>query len=183
MTPTPGRRVLGSDQPLAVFLIGLRINRWHRPDAWGPALAAMGPMLTELYRDPESGFLSHRTTLTARGPLMVQYWRSAADVMRYARAQDQAHRPAWQAFYARARRAPGAVGIWHELLRRGWRREPCHLRGHALARARPGRGPARARPCSADPSPLTHDRGGTFLTVGRPLRGHTVEMWPIPGGR
>lgn len=115
MTPTPGRRVLGSDQPLAVFLIGLRINRWHRPDAWGPALAAMGPMLTELYRDPESGFLSHRTTLTARGPLMVQYWRSAADVMRYARAQDQAHRPAWQAFYARARRAPGAVGIWHEL--------------------------------------------------------------------
>ena len=115
MTPTPGRRVFGSDQPLAVFLIGLRINRWHRPDAWGPALAAMGPMLTELYRDPESGFLSHRTTLTARGPLMVQYWRSAADVMRYARAQDLAHRPAWQAFYARARRAPGAVGIWHEL--------------------------------------------------------------------
>jgi hypothetical protein len=115
MTAIPGRRALGPGRPLAVFLIGLRVNRWHRPDAWGPALAAMGPMLSELYRDPESGFLSHRTTLTARGPLMVQYWRSAADVMRYARAQDRAHRPAWQAFHARARRAPGAVGIWHEL--------------------------------------------------------------------
>jgi hypothetical protein len=115
MTTIPGRRALGSGQPLAVFLIGLRINRWHRPDAWGPALAAMGPMISELYRDPDSGFLAHRTTVTGRGPLMVQYWRSTADVMRYARARDQAHRPAWQAFHTRARRAPGAVGIWHEL--------------------------------------------------------------------
>ena len=46
---------------------------------------------------------------------MVQCWRNAADVLRFARAQYQAHRPAWQAFYARARRTPGAVGIWHEL--------------------------------------------------------------------
>jgi hypothetical protein len=115
MIPTRGRRTVAPDRPLAVFLIGLRVNRWHRPDAWGPALAAMGPMLAELYRDPASGFLGHRTTLATRGPLLVQYWRSADDVMRYARAQDLGHRPAWQAFYARARRAPGAVGIWHEL--------------------------------------------------------------------
>ena len=109
------RRTLNTEEALAVFLIGLRVNRWHRPDAWVPALAAMGPMLAELYADPASGFRGHRTTLTAGGPLLVQYWRSAEDVQRYARAGDHRHRPAWSAFYARARRAPGSVGIWHEL--------------------------------------------------------------------
>ncbi|MFZ5869635.1 MAG: DUF4188 domain-containing protein [Actinomycetota bacterium] len=115
MTLTAGRRHVVPDEPLAVFLIGLRINRWYRPDAWAPALAAMGPMLAELYADPDSGFLRHRTTLAAGGPLLVQYWRSAHDVQRYAREAGRRHRPAWRAFYDRARKAPGAVGIWHEL--------------------------------------------------------------------
>ena len=100
---------------MAVFLIGLRVNRWHRPDAWAPAVAAMGPMLGELYADRASGFLGHRMALAAGGPLLVQYWRSAEDVRRYARTADGRHRTAWSAFYRRARRAPGAVGIWHEL--------------------------------------------------------------------
>lgn len=110
-----GRHTHHHEGGVAVFLIGLRINRWYRPDAWLPALAAMGPMLAELYADPSSGFLGHRSTLAAGGPLLVQYWASAEDVHRYARATDRRHRPAWAAFYAKARRAPGAVGIWHEL--------------------------------------------------------------------
>ena len=32
----------------------------------------------------------------------------------YASNRDAAHRPAWTAFNQRARKAPGAVGIWHE---------------------------------------------------------------------
>lgn len=100
---------------ITVFLIGMRISRWYRPDQWLPPLLAMGPMLAELYRDPSSGFLGHRTTLAAGGPLLVQYWRSTDDVLRYARATDRRHRPAWTAFNARARRTPGAVGIWHEI--------------------------------------------------------------------
>jgi hypothetical protein len=47
------------DDGIAVFLIGMRVNRWHRPDVWGPTLAAMGPMLAELYGDLDSGFLGH----------------------------------------------------------------------------------------------------------------------------
>jgi hypothetical protein len=111
----PGRRTVSPDEPMAVFLIGLRVNRWWRPDVWLPTMTAMGPMLAELYRDPDSGFLGHRTTLAAGGPLLVQYWRSADDVNRYARDTERRHRPAWSAFYRRARRSPGAVGIWHEL--------------------------------------------------------------------
>ncbi|MDQ4038942.1 MAG: DUF4188 domain-containing protein [Actinomycetota bacterium] len=99
---------------LTVFLIGMRINRLRRPDAWGPVIAAMPPMLAELAEDPESGFLGHQMTVGRRGPVLIQYWRTPEDVYRYASERDAAHRPAWSAFNTRAHRVPGAVGIWHE---------------------------------------------------------------------
>lgn len=99
---------------LTVFLIGMRINRLWRPDAWGPVVAAMGPMLAEVSRDPESGFLGYQMSIGRRGPILTQYWRSPEDLYRYASQRDAAHRPAWAAFNKRARKLPGAVGIWHE---------------------------------------------------------------------
>ena len=45
---------------------------------------------------------------------MVQYWSSAEKLLSYASAPENEHRPAWTAFNRRARKAPGAVGIWHE---------------------------------------------------------------------
>lgn len=112
----PGRHTHAEppDGTLTVFLIGMRINRWWRPDAWGPVAAAMGPMIPELSRDPSSGFLGASTTIGRHGPVLIQYWRSPEDLQRYASDRDAKHRPAWTAFNARARRAPGAVGIWHE---------------------------------------------------------------------
>jgi hypothetical protein len=110
-----GRVTTAGSDGVAVFLIGMRVNRWYRPGSWLPTLLAMRPMLEELYRDPASGFLGHRTLLGGGGPVLVQYWCSADDVHRYARDLGGRHRPAWAAFYARARRSPGAVGIWHEL--------------------------------------------------------------------
>jgi hypothetical protein len=99
---------------LTVFVIGMRINRFWRPDAWGPVVAAMPPMLAELSRDPESGFLGYQMMAGLRGPVLIQYWRTPEDVYRYASERDAAHRPAWSAFNKRARKLPGAVGIWHE---------------------------------------------------------------------
>ena len=109
-----GRATHHHEGDLAVFLIGMRVNALHRPDAWFPVLAAMGPMLRELSADPDTGFLGYRMTLGRRGPVLVQYWRSVADVYRYATDAGARHRPAWTAFNRRARRVPGAVGLWHE---------------------------------------------------------------------
>ena len=109
-----GRGTHAHEGDRTVFLIGRRINRVGRPDAWLPVLAAMGPMLAELARDPDSGFLGHRMALGGRGPVLVQYWRGVEDVYRYATDSAARHRPAWTAFNRRARRVPGAVGVWHE---------------------------------------------------------------------
>lgn len=109
-----GRWTHQHDGQLTVFVIGMRINRFWRFDAWMPVVAAMPPMLQELARDKESGYLGHYAHFGLRGPILIQYWRTPEDVYRFATDRDATHRPAWSAFNARARRLPGAVGIWHE---------------------------------------------------------------------
>ncbi len=110
----PGRWTHEHKGDVTVFLIGMRINKIWRPDAWGPVVAAMPPMLAELSRDPASGFLGYQMLAGVRGPILIQYWRTPEDVYSYASERKAAHRPAWTAFNKRARKLPGAVGIWHE---------------------------------------------------------------------
>jgi len=111
------------DGAIGVFLIGMRFNRLHRPDQWGPVFMAMPRMLAELYGNQAAaargeaedlGFLGARTLLGGKGVTVVQYWRSVEDIYRYASAPDHEHRPAWTAFNVRVRKAQGVVGIWHE---------------------------------------------------------------------
>ena len=111
------------DGSITMFLIGLRFNKLYRVDQWLPVFLAMPKMLTELYTNKalaargeaeDLGFLEARTLLGGKGLTMVQYWRSAADVYRYASAPEHAHRPAWTAFNQSVRKAAGVVGIWHE---------------------------------------------------------------------
>jgi hypothetical protein len=73
----------------------------------------MPRMLASSRPTPRPGFLGHRLTL---GPA-VRWWCSTGaveDLYRYATDTGAGHRPAWTAFNRRARRVPGAVGIWHE---------------------------------------------------------------------
>jgi hypothetical protein len=96
----------------AVLLIGVRINRPLAIHKWLPVTRAMTRMLKELYSKPELGLLSHETWLS-RTIILVQYWRSHAALLDYAKARDSAHLPAWQAFN-RAVGTDGSVGVWHE---------------------------------------------------------------------
>jgi Domain of unknown function (DUF4188) len=109
-----GRMTHDYDGDLVVFLIGMRINKPWRPDLWLPVFNAMPRMLAELSKDADSGLLGYRLTIGAGGPLVVQYWRSQEKLYAYANDRTSEHRPAWAAFNRRARKAPGAVGIWHE---------------------------------------------------------------------
>ena len=78
-----------------------------------PTAQAMGPMLSSLYRDPESGFLGGEIILYRGGIGQIQYWRSAEDLERFARSPQEPHLRAWQRFN-RAVGRDGSVGIWHE---------------------------------------------------------------------
>ncbi|TQJ30935.1 DUF4188 domain-containing protein [Microbacterium sp. SLBN-146] len=113
-TIDPGRMTHKYDGELVVFHIGMTINKWWRPDLWGPAFMAMPRMLRELSTDPDSGLLGHALLVGARGPYVVQYWSSVEKLYAYASSPTQEHRPAWTRFNKAARKAPGAVGVWHE---------------------------------------------------------------------
>ena len=91
----------------------MRINRPLAVGKWLPTMRAMGPMLRELYRHPEKGFLGAEFFLYRWGPAVLQYWRSFEDLERFARDPDDPHMPAWQRFNREAKKS-GAVGIWHE---------------------------------------------------------------------
>ncbi|WP_203137437.1 DUF4188 domain-containing protein [Microbacterium sp. JZ31] len=114
MIVNPGRMTHDHDGELVVFLVGMRINRWSRPDLWWPTLTAMPPMMRELAGDPASGMLAQRLFGFPRSPTVLQYWTSVEKLYAYASDRDASHRPAWAAFNRRARDARGAVGIWHE---------------------------------------------------------------------
>lgn len=109
----PGRFTARRDEPFAVFVIGLRVNRLLDLRRWLPTAMAMGPMLKELYRRPEKGLLGAETFLSWRGITMIQYWRSFEDLERFARDPDDPHLPAWQRFNREAKKS-GSVGIFHE---------------------------------------------------------------------
>ena len=106
-----------SGDEIVVFLIGMRVNKPWRPDAWWPVAVAMPRMLRELAMDPDSGLLGYRMAMSQDGPIVIQYWRDVDALYGYASDPDRQHRPAWGEFFRRARKVPGAVGIWHETYR------------------------------------------------------------------
>jgi hypothetical protein len=109
-----GRMTHKYDGDLVVFLIGMTVNKWWRPDRWLPVFRAMPRMLRELSVDKESGMLGYRLVFDLRGPWLVQYWSSLDKLYDYASKPDASHRPAWAAYNRSARKAMGAVGVWHE---------------------------------------------------------------------
>lgn len=111
--PIPGRFTAATDEPVVVFLIGMRVNRLFAFSKWVPTALAMQPMLKTLREHPEKGFLGAETFLYGRGVMLVQYWRSLEDLHHFARHPSDPHAAAWQRFN-RAIGNDGTVGIWHE---------------------------------------------------------------------
>jgi hypothetical protein len=113
----PARMTHDYQGELVVFLIGMRINQPLRPNLWLRVFRAMPGMLAELSADSESGLMGYELTLGRGGPMVIQYWDSVDKLYAYASDPNSTHRPAWAKFNQMIRRAPGAVGIWHETYR------------------------------------------------------------------
>jgi len=110
----PGRFCDAHDGPVTVFLIGMRINQFHRPDKWLPVSRAMPQMLKELGQRPDLGLLGFEIMMAPlRTLITLQYWRDFDALHAYAHASEAEHLPAWRAFN-RASKGNAAVGIFHE---------------------------------------------------------------------
>lgn len=105
------RLTVQRDEGFVLFVIGARANHlWNLPILWAVGLA-MSRMMRELTSDPDSGLLSYEN-YGGRTSLMLQYWRSKEDLLRYAKSREREHVPAWRRWVEKWGR--GAVGIYHE---------------------------------------------------------------------
>ncbi len=100
---------------VVVFLIGMRVNKPWKVATWWPVFTAMPRMLRHLQQHPEKGLLGFRQALLP-APVLVQYWRSFADLEAFARDRDDPHLEPWRRFNRKVG-ASGDVGIWHETYR------------------------------------------------------------------
>jgi hypothetical protein len=113
-TVLPGRLTADFERSLVVFVIGMRINHFRKLGKWVPVARAMRPMIEELSRNPQSGFLGTETLIRdLRTVVLMQYWRDFDSLEAYARDRDQKHWPAWASFN-KAVGSDGTVGIFHE---------------------------------------------------------------------
>lgn len=113
MTILRGRQQAHPGKPLALFLIGMRVNRLLALNRWWPVARAMTLMQAELAKRPEAGLLWQRNFLSGRITLLVQYWDSGEKLFAFAHDREGAHFPAWAEFNRKAK-DNHAVGIWHE---------------------------------------------------------------------
>src|SRR5215203_1844891 len=81
-----GRYTARMDGPFVVFMIGMRVNRPLAFRKWFPTAAAMGPMLRELYSNPQKGFLGAETFVYWPGVALVRtgarsrIWRGSPEI-------------------------------------------------------------------------------------------------------
>ena len=106
-----GRFIGSTEESLVLFIIGMRINKFFSFTKWIPVFQAMGPMIKELYQNPELGFRNTEFLLSWRGVTLIQYWRSFEDLEAY--AQGKTHSVAWKNFNQKIK-DDGSVGIYHE---------------------------------------------------------------------
>lgn len=108
----PGRYAASPPDGTVVFLIGMRINKWWKIHRWLPAFISMVPMLKEVNRRSEHGFLGYHVWF-GRTTIVLQYWKNLDDLLTYARNADAEHVPGWRNFNRQVGNN-GDVGVWHE---------------------------------------------------------------------
>lgn len=79
-----GRHVAVVEGDFVVFVIGMRVNKLLSFSKWIPVFKAMGPMIRELYQNPEIGFLHTEFHFSWRRVTLIQYWRSFDQLEAYA---------------------------------------------------------------------------------------------------
>ncbi|MBY5162005.1 DUF4188 domain-containing protein [Salsipaludibacter albus] len=112
-TVEPGRHTAELREPMAVFLIGMRVNRPWNPRRWWWVTKAMPAMLAALADVPELGLRHVEQFTRGRTSLSLQYWESPQALMAFAADRDNPHLEAWRRFN-RELADRDDVGIWHE---------------------------------------------------------------------
>jgi len=106
-----GRWTAKIEGDFVVFLIGPRIDLKHPVRSFNDlgGMKGMQHMLKYLTEHPEKGLLGYQSA----GLTTIQYWRSFADLERFASNADDPHLAPWRKYWKRVGKS-GRTGVWHE---------------------------------------------------------------------
>jgi hypothetical protein len=107
-----GRWMARRDEPFAVFLFGMRLNRLRGLPRFLWGLRVLRRVLRDLEAH-QRGFVAGRVYRAGRTLVAVQYWESFDALDAWARDHRLPHRRPWQQ-YLREALDDGAMGLWHE---------------------------------------------------------------------
>jgi hypothetical protein len=108
-----GRWMATRDEPFALFVFGMRLNRLRGLPRFIWGLRVLRSILRDLDANPEHGFLAGRVYRAGRTLIAVQYWESFDALDAWARDHRLPHRKPWQQ-YLREALGDEAMGLWHE---------------------------------------------------------------------
>jgi Domain of unknown function (DUF4188) len=108
-----GRWMATRDEPFAVFVFGMRLNRLRGLPRFVWGLRVLRSVLRDLDAHPERGFLAGQVYRAGRTLIAVQYWESFDALDAWARDHRLPHRRPWQQ-YLREALGDEAMGLWHE---------------------------------------------------------------------
>ena len=112
-TVRTGRWMARRDEPFAIFVFGMRLNRLRGLPRFLWGLRVLRRVLRDLNAHPEHGYLTGRVYRAGRTLIAVQYWESFDALDAWARDHRLPHRKPWQQ-YLREALDDGAMGLWHE---------------------------------------------------------------------
>lgn len=117
--PVLGRHAANPDSDIALFLIGLRVNRLTSLRNGLRVVTSMLRLLGDLRDDHDSGYRGHRILFgpTPREVMVLQYWASGEQLLAFATDPRHRHRAAWRDFEQMVRSSAGGIGLWHEIYR------------------------------------------------------------------
>ena len=108
-----GRWMATREEPFALFLFGMRLNRLRGLPRYLWGLRVLRRVLRDLEAHPERGLLAGRVYRAGLTLVAVQYWESFDALDTWARDHRLPHRRPWQQ-YLREALDDDAMGLWHE---------------------------------------------------------------------
>lgn len=113
-----GRYAAFVEEPVTLFLVGLRVNRWWAVHKWLPLLFGLLRLKRLLKREPNPRMRGAHVWFRWREILVVQYWDSYDALEHFALDRDGPHVKIWRRFNVTVGAgANPAVGVWHECYR------------------------------------------------------------------
>lgn len=112
----PGRHTADAGAGCVVILVGMRVNRPWKLHRWLWFSFQARAMTRWLRRHPHQGLLGASWGWLGGSAVGLQYWRSFADLERFAADPEAPHLRAWRRYRQRIG-SSGDLGLWHEVYR------------------------------------------------------------------